>query len=133
MERAIVTSLVAYLEENCTIRFMAGRLTDDQLLLTYGEAGERVDSAYVVDVDLLDSTKSFDGIFHSVLLQELAALGVDDVVVQWIDIFLGNRSISAVWYGVASDLRGVGTGVPQGSVLGPVLALTYVNNITQNT
>jgi hypothetical protein len=138
MERVIAARLVAHLEENCLLSpdqfgFRSGRSTEDQLLLTYGEVAERVDSGYVVDVVLLDFSKAFDVVCHSVLLQKLVALGVDGAVVQWIAAFLSNRKMSVVCDGVVSGSRDVGSGVPQGSVLGPILFLIYVNHIVQYT
>jgi hypothetical protein len=135
MERILVSHLVEYLEDNELLSpnqfgFRRGRSTEDQLLLTYADVVEWVDAGLMVDVVLLDFSKAFDVVCHSVLLSKLSSIGVDGRLLCWIRSFLRCRTFRVGLDGYLSEERDVLSGVPQGSVLGPVLFLIYVNHIT---
>ena len=70
---------------------------------------------------------------HSLLLEKLSLLRFGDEVMSWVRSFLVGRSLSVMVDGVGSSERAVGSGVPQGSVLDPVLFLLYVNCIARDT
>ena len=136
MERVVVAKLVEYLDGNQLLfdgqfGFRRGRSTDDQLLLTYGDVATWVDSGLVVDVAFLDFSKAFDVVCHTVLLSKLDSLGVCGHLLDWIGAFLSDRVMRVCVDGHLSGEREVISGVPQGSVLGPVLFLAYVNSLVQ--
>ena len=137
LERIIVEQMRVYLEENNFLAkqqfgFRKARSTEDQLLLTYSAVATEVDQGKVVDVVYLDYSKAFDVVNHSVLLEKLRCLGFSQQLVNWIEGFLRGRRMFVSVGGKDSRSVEVGSGVPQGSVLGPLLFLVYANFIANS-
>jgi hypothetical protein len=135
MERIVAAELVDYLESHHLLSsrqfgFRKARSTEDQMLLVYSEVVKSVDDGSVVDMAMLDFSKAFDVVSHPILLLKLQALGVSGVLLGWIGDFLASRTMCVGVDKVNSEPRDVLSGVPQGSVLGPILFLIYVNFLT---
>ena len=133
-ERIVCEHLTEYLESNSILTpnqfgFRSSRSTMDQLLLVYDFVSSQVDKGRVVDVILFDFKKAFDVVVHSILISKLKCIGIQGNILQCIHSFLSNRSMSVCVNGQRSQLRDVLSGVPQGSVLGPLLFLVYMNSI----
>ena len=78
---------------------------------------------------LIAMLKAFDKVPHPNLLHSLSAIGVTGPLLQWFESYLTNRSQSVVLSGHSSSLAPVRSGVPQGSILGPLLFIVYVNSL----
>ena len=83
------------------------------------------------DVLFLDLSKAFDSVPHVLLLHHLKDTGLNPYIVQWIAFYLLNRKQYVVVQGESSTNTSVVSGVPQGSVLGPLLFLSYISSNSQ--
>jgi len=137
MESLLRDEIVAHLERHQLVRpsqhgFRKKRSCVTNLLAFLDEVTACVDRGNAADVLYLDYQKAFDKVPHQRLLAKLDAHGICGEVNQWIAMWLMDRRQRVALNGEISPWSRVTSGVPQGSVLGPVLFLVYVNDIDED-
>ena len=134
IEKIACEQLTEYLDSNRLLYelqsgFRSSFSTDSCLIHLSDFIRKQQDKGYYTGMVILDLQKAFDTVNHKILLEKLRAMGVGEIAVQWFNSYLSGRQQLVNIGDTNSDFRNVLCGVPQGSILGPLLFLVYVNDM----
>ena len=100
------------------------------LVILLEKITEALDNLEFAICILIDFRKAFDTVEHNILLQKLYHYGIRGNALQWFNSYLSNRYQYVNYNNTSSDMKLITCGVPQGSILGPLLFLLYINDIS---
>ena len=137
MESSVREKILNHLESNKLLSenqhgFMTGRSCTTQLLEVLDVWSRIFEDGDNIDVIYLDFAKAFDTVPHRRLLKMLDGYGIQGKIWIWLHEYLDNRKQCVVVNGQKSNYEEVASGIPQGSVIGPLLFLIFIIDLPDN-
>ncbi len=135
LERVVFNQVTAFLTQNNLLDrnqsgFRSGHSTKTALLSVVEDLRLARTASKSSLLILLDLSAAFDTVNHQILLSTLLRKGISGTALQWFDSYLSDRSFKVSWRGEVSKSQHLATGVPQGSVLGPLLFSVYMASLS---
>ena len=134
LERLAHTQIYSYLSENKILSqsqfgFRPKLSTSTALAFFTDSILDNADNGLITASVFLDLNKAFDAVDHNILLRKLKLIGLDSKSLNWFESYLSNRLQKTSISNTLSSPLPVSVGVPQGSILGPLLFIIYVNEM----
>lgn len=134
LERCVHNQLYSFLTSHdilseCQSGFRANHSTATTLLDFQDYVLKNIDKGFATGVIFLDLKKAFDTVNHKLLIEKLNDYGIQNNELKWFQSYLSHRKQVVCIDSVLSDFKHIDIGVPQGSILGPLLFLIYINSL----
>ena len=134
-ERLMYNRLIVFIEKHHLLYqfqfgFRKNHSTFMALVILLEKITEALDNSEFAICILIDFRKAFDTVEHNILLQKLYHYGIGGNALQWFNSYLSNRYQYVNYNNTSSDMKLITCGVPQGSILGPLMFLLYINDIS---